>query len=165
MEKIYREKRVKRVATKNTEPSKTDQQYKQDCDVNHIIRKFSKTGQISHLAKAQGQYADVAEIPDLLGALGQVTQAQQSFDLLPAELRKKFSNSPVEMYNWLQNPQNDKEAVRLGLKEVRNAPSQASTSVPTREETKRSAVGKNPQLRKNQKQNQSQNDDDSNDDE
>ena len=38
----------------------TDQQFKDDCDVNFIVDKFTKTGHLTHLAKFQGMYADVS---------------------------------------------------------------------------------------------------------
>ena len=38
----------------------TDQQFKDDCDVNFIVNKFTKTGHLTHLAKFQGMYAEVA---------------------------------------------------------------------------------------------------------
>lgn len=108
----------KRVQTVNDEPSKTDQQFKDDCDVNFIIDKFTRTGQLTHVNKLQGQYADVSEMPDLPLAMETVTKAQQTFDDLPAELRRRFGNSPVEMFRFLQDPKNDEEAIRLGLKTV-----------------------------------------------
>ena len=46
-----------RVYTVNNEPSMTDQQFKDDCDVNFIVNKFTKTGHLTHLAKFQGMYA------------------------------------------------------------------------------------------------------------
>lgn len=107
----------KRVYTVNEEPSKTDQSFQTECDVNHIVQKYLKTGRINHLARMQGQFADVSEIPDLLEAIKTVTSAQQTFDELPAELRRKFGNSPVNMVEYLQDPSNDIEAVKLGLKE------------------------------------------------
>lgn len=108
---------TKRVYTKNDQPSKTDQSFKMDCDVNFIVNKFTKTGQITHLAKNQGQYADVSEIPDLAGALATVTHAQLTFDSLPAELRVRFGNSPVEMVNFLKDPANLEESIKLGLRD------------------------------------------------
>lgn len=122
-----------RVYTKNDEPSLTDQSWAKDCDVNNIIAKYIKTGQISHLAKHQGQYADVSAIPDLQSALDQVTKAQQAFDDLPSNLRKRFGNSPVEMVNFLSDPKNDQEAISLGLKVKKLAP---ETPVPGENKTK-----------------------------
>ena len=37
-----------RVYTVNNEPSMTDQQFKDDCDVNSIVNKFTKTGHLTH---------------------------------------------------------------------------------------------------------------------
>ena len=117
-----RENGTKRVATINTLPSKTDQSFKDECDVNNIIAKFNKTGQISHLTKRQGQYADVANIPDLHTASIQVQEAGQAFKDLPAILRKKFNHDPINMIEYLQDPANDEEAVKLGLKVKLNQP-------------------------------------------
>ena len=58
-----------RVYTVNNEPSMTDQQFKDDCDVNFNVNKFTKTGHLTHLAKFQGMYADVSAIPDLAEAM------------------------------------------------------------------------------------------------
>lgn len=128
---------TKRVYTTNSQVSKTEQQFAKECDVNEIMRKFMKTGQVTHLAKHQGQFVDVSEIPDLHTAMIQVAAAQQTFDLLPAELRKRFGNSPVNMVEFLQDPSNDDEAVKLGLK-VRKP----GLDVPVQPEPSDSAVAK-----------------------
>lgn len=114
-------KRLKRkiIGTTNTMKSMTDPSWEKDCDINHIMARFKTTGQLPTVVGRQGTYADVSEIPDLLGAMSQVTQAQQAFDALPSHLRKRFGNSPVEMLNFLADPQNDTEAVKLGLKSLR----------------------------------------------
>ena len=106
---------TKRVYTVNNEPSMTDQQFKDDCDVNFIVDKFTKTGHLTHLAKFQGMYADVSEIPDLAEAIQTVTIAQTAFDALPAELRSRFGNSPVNMVEFINDVNNKEEAIKLGL--------------------------------------------------
>ncbi len=107
----------KRVAIRFTENSETDQSFKDECNVNIIIAKFRKTGQITHLAKSQGTYADVSEIPDLLGAYEQVRLAEQAFATVPAELRKKLDNDPQKFIEFLNDPKNNEEAVKYGLKD------------------------------------------------
>lgn len=117
MKKIeLRENKTKRVMTINEDPSLTDQQWQKSCDVNTIIAKYKKTGEIKHLAAHQGQYADLSELPDLLTALNTVNTASSTFEQLPAQIRKYFANDPVELYTFLQDPKNDQEAIRLGLK-------------------------------------------------
>lgn len=120
--------------TKNTLPSKTDQSFKNDCDVNFIMSRFLKTGQVTHLAKRQGVYADVSEIKDLHESMIQVTQAQEAFNMLPAHLRERFQNSPVEMLRFLQNPKNDSEAIELGLKVRKNPGPNAKPSAGSNDE-------------------------------
>lgn len=125
-----RQNGTKRVYTVNTEADMADQSFKMDCDVNFIVQKYLKTGQITHLAKNVGKYMDVSEIPDLQTALTTVQKAQEAFDSLPAELRARFANSPVEMVNWLQDPQNDEEAIRLGLKVKIDSPPGSESPAP-----------------------------------
>lgn len=115
---MKRIQRLRRVATKNTEPSRTDQQYKKECDVNEIVKKFKRTGQVTHLAKSQGHYADVSEYPDLLRAFEVARIAEDAFSALPAHIRKRFGTK--ENYvQFLEDPRNDEEAVKLGLKVAR----------------------------------------------
>lgn len=106
-----------RVSTVNNEVSMTDQSYKDDCDVNVIIDRYLKTGQISHLAKYRGQYADVSQITDLQGAMDTVKKAGEAFMSLPAQLRKKLNNDPQEFIKYMQDPKNLEESIELGLRE------------------------------------------------
>lgn len=107
---------TKRVFTVNDEVSRTDQSFDKDVNVNYIMAKYLKTGQIDHLTKNRGIYADVSQITDLLTATEQVKKANHAFNSLPAEIRKRFGNSPVSMVEFLQDPKNDTEAIKLGLK-------------------------------------------------
>lgn len=104
------------VHTYNSEPSLADQSYKEEVDVNRILAKYIKSGDETLLQKRQGQYADISNIQDLQTSLSQVQEAQEAFETLPAELRRKLNHSPVEFINYLQNPANDAEAIELGLK-------------------------------------------------
>lgn len=112
----------KRVYTDNKQPSKTDQQYKDDTDVNYILNKYAKTGQLSHVNQVRGQYADVSEIPDLHSALQKVKLADEAFMQLSSAIRKRFNNQPAVMVEFLQDPKNNEEAIKLGLKVSPPAP-------------------------------------------
>lgn len=115
---LRRKNGTKRVVTVNHEQSLADQSQADECDVNNIMDKYLKTGQVSHLTNMQGQYADVSQIPDLHTALSQVTQAEQAFQSLPAELRERFNNSPIKMVEFLKDSKNDQEAINLNLKSI-----------------------------------------------
>lgn len=107
---------TRRVSTRNTEPSKTDQQFAKECDVNQIMAN-AKKGMISnHVRNSPGVYADVSEIPDLLECMEIMTTAQRDFDQLPAKTRERFGNSPVQLVDFLNDSANDDEAVKMGFK-------------------------------------------------
>lgn len=111
-----------RVVTPITQKSMTDQSFKDECDVNNIISKFKKTGNITHVARIQGTYGDFSDIPDLQQAMQTVTEAHLAFDSLPSNVRKRFGNSPQEFLQFMADPKNDNEAITLGLKVPKPGP-------------------------------------------
>lgn len=96
-------------------PSKTDQSFAQECDVNNIMQKYIRTGQITHVARRAGVYADVSGITDLMGAFSAVERASDAFMTLPASLREKLQNDPANFVSYLQDPANREEAIEYGL--------------------------------------------------
>lgn len=104
-----------RVATHDETPSVTQQQFKDQCDVNKIIEKYQATGEIHHLARESGAYADLSNIPDYQTALNTVIRAEQTFDMLPAAIRERFKNDPSELLTFIQDPKNKEEGIKLGL--------------------------------------------------
>lgn len=104
-----------KVQTINNEPSKTQQQFKEQSDINAIMRKYHKGEMISHLNQKQGQYIDLSTMPDYQSALQTVIDAQASFMTLPSEVRKKFQNDPHLVVQFLSDPKNAEEAFKLGL--------------------------------------------------
>lgn len=107
---------TRRIATKNEEVSKTDPSHKDDVCVNNIMKRYANTGIITHLNKNDGTYADVSEVPNLSEAMQHIVQANMTFRALPANVRRKFNNQPVEYLKWLEDPANDAEAIQLGLR-------------------------------------------------
>lgn len=106
-----------RVSTVVSGKSMTQQQFKDVSDVNHIMRRYQQTGEITHLARSQGVYADVSRIKDYHSALQTVLDANAAFMTLPADVRNRFSNDPGQFISWLQDSKNLDEAVSLGLLE------------------------------------------------
>lgn len=119
----------KRVFTKNTEPSKTDQSFKEMVDVNNIIAKYRKTGQVTHLRKNVGKFADVSKVPDLLSATILVQQAQDSFMSLPSEIRQEFENNPIKFFNFYHDEKNTQKLIEMGLiPKPEQVPAQSTSS-------------------------------------
>lgn len=121
---------TKRVYTENKLHSKTDQSFKKECDVNNIVKQYAKTGQITHLARTQGVFADLSNVDDLLSSYDDIKQAESAFLKVPAELRKKLHNDPNNLISYLQDPKNDLEAIQYGLKDKRELPTDPSKIVP-----------------------------------
>lgn len=116
MKKVIKETSGRvRVQTINDLDTRTQQQFKEQCDINNIISKYKKTGMITHLAQKQGVFADVSKIKDYHQSLQKVLDANAAFNLLSAEVRARFQNDPAQLLQFLQDPKNYDEGVKLGL--------------------------------------------------
>lgn len=93
----------------------TKQSFKDEVDVNNIVKKYSQTGIMDHVNNMQGKFTDVSSIPDLHTAMNQVAAAEEMFLALPAEIRKRFGNSAVTFLQFAQDPANSDDMVELGL--------------------------------------------------
>jgi phage internal scaffolding protein len=98
-------------------PSRAKQEFKDQCDMNNIIKAYRLTGQINHVAAnaAQGRYEDLPDEFDLQQSLNVVREADAAFASLPAKLRDRFGNDPAKFLGFLSNPENIDEARRLGI--------------------------------------------------
>jgi len=107
---------TKRVQTLNALPSRTQMQYKDQVNVNNIMKKFKKTGSITHLRNAkEGVYADLTQITDYAESLMQIKKADEAFLSIPSEIRNKFQNNPANLISYLKDPKNTEEAIKHGL--------------------------------------------------
>lgn len=105
-----------RVQKKFTLPTKTQQHHAEMVNVNKIMAKYKRTGQIDHLRNNPGVYADFTEIGSYEDALNKVIESNNVFNKLPANLRNMFENNPQKFLEFLQDPDNDAKAIKLGLK-------------------------------------------------
>lgn len=98
------------------DPSRAKQSMKQECDINFIVGQYKKTGLITHVSRQAGYYDNV-ETLDFHTAMNIIANAEQTFDQVPAHIRKKFGNDMAAFYEFAQNPENIDEMVKLGLAE------------------------------------------------
>lgn len=94
--------------------SETSQEFKDECDINIIMRRYAATGALPAL-NMQARYGDFSEVPDYQDALQTVLQAQEDFAQLPAALRDRFNHDPGRLLAFLQDANNRDEAIKLGL--------------------------------------------------
>lgn len=94
------------VVTINNEPSRTIQDFKDEVDVNNIIDRFTKTGQLSHISQTPLVYKDSTELPaDLQGSISFIKQVEEKYEQLSKKMKKQFK-SVQEFYSYVTDPNN-----------------------------------------------------------
>lgn len=98
-------------------PSLTKQEFKDQCDINNIIKAFKLTGQINHIsaAAAQGRFEDMPDENDFQTSMNVIRSATEAFAALPAKIRDRFQNNPSEFLAFVSDPENKDEAIKLGI--------------------------------------------------
>jgi len=102
----------------DTGPGLTKQEFKAECDVNNIIRRYVKEGFVAHVTKGVPVYMDASELTDFRTAIEHVRSATEFFEGLPAKVRAKFGNDPAR-YLDEAGSLSRAELVDLGLAELR----------------------------------------------
>jgi len=74
--------------------SLTQQQFKDECDMNRIVKNAMRGIPPKHLNQRVPQYGDFSNIPDLSSAYDAIERAESAFSSLPAELRRELDNDP-----------------------------------------------------------------------
>lgn len=96
------------------EETRAKQSFKDECDINNIMAKYRRTGLIEAVNRNQPRYADVTGL-EFRTAMEMVAEAQQLFEDMPSSVRKRFGNDPAAFLDFVNDPENRAEAVRLGL--------------------------------------------------
>lgn len=100
------------------DPSMTKQEFSDECDINNIMARFEKTGEIIHTASLSPRYGDFSIVPDYQTALNLVADAQLTFDSLPAKIRDRFLNDPSKFLEFVSDASNEAEMRSLGILET-----------------------------------------------
>lgn len=98
------------------EPTRTQQQFKDECDVNVIAKNFGMTGRLPQNVRMPS-YDDFCDVVDYQTALNAARRASQSFMEMPANVRERFKNDPQLFLDFCSDPSNQAEAASLGLVE------------------------------------------------
>lgn len=97
------------------EPSRTAQEFKEECDINRIMRRYQHTGALTHFAKYAPIYGEISSC-DLQEAENLLIRARQLFADLPSSLRDRF-HTPEAFLDFVQDANNRDEMIALGLTE------------------------------------------------
>lgn len=96
------------------EVGRTKQEFKETVDINNILRKYIKTGNLEHMNQHEARYSFCTG-DDFQSAMEKVVEAQDMFMDLPAETRNRFANDPAQFLDFVQDPKNLDEMRELGL--------------------------------------------------
>jgi len=94
--------------------SKTQQQFADECDVNSILARFTRTGLVP-TNQAIPQYGDFTDVGDYQDSLTRVKEANDQFLKLDPKVREMFENDPANMIKFLEDDNNFQEAIDLGI--------------------------------------------------
>lgn len=93
----------------------THQEFKESCDIRSIMKQFKRQGIGLPIPNFNDAILDYSDLPDYQSALNLMIDAQNSFDSLPANVRKRFGNDPGEFVNFIYDPANEQELIKMGL--------------------------------------------------
>lgn len=102
----------------SVEPSRTKQSFADETDINWIMKRFIDAGTfpvVDVLGGPQALFGDFSDGGTLFDVQNRLIEARESFDALPALVRKRFDNDPVALLDFLADSGNRKEAEELGL--------------------------------------------------
>ena len=91
--------------------ARTNQQFKNSCDINTILARYRTTGLLEHVSKFQPQYGDISDV-EFKQALDTISQAKAEFQALPASKRKEFDG--IEDYLAVMAATDDHIKVIMG---------------------------------------------------
>lgn len=96
------------------EPTLTQQHMAEECNINTIVKRFGVTGMLPQAGKLP-TYGDFTGIWDYQSALNAMQDADNVFNALPADIRKRFNNNPAEFVDFCSDSANIDELRSMGL--------------------------------------------------
>lgn len=100
-------------------PSVTQQHFKDEADINYIIKMYDSSGVypgVTGAAPREPMFGDFSDLPaNAQQVYNQLIEARNNFDQMPLEIRKRFNYDPSAFLDFVQDPANVKELVSMGL--------------------------------------------------
>lgn len=109
----------------------TKQSMAAECDINNILKQFSKTGIINHINQNAAQYIDLPDNLDFQQSLAIIQSAEDAFASLPSKVREYYRNDPGRFLAALQDPAERSHLEELGVLRPPPLGSGAAKTVPT----------------------------------
>lgn len=104
---------------KSEGPSRTKQSFKDECDINKIVKRFTKSNGIDPSMlqgfPVDGNFGDFSDVPDLRTMYERIAVAEESFYQLPSKVRMRFDNDALAFMEFASDASNLQEMRELGL--------------------------------------------------
>lgn len=110
------------------DPTRAQQQFRDECDINTIVERFGITGQMPEQV-ATPMTGDFTEVVDYQTALDMLRQADEAFLTIPAEVRAQFDNDAGKFVTFVSDPANAEAMKELKLPRIVPPPPPAPISV------------------------------------
>lgn len=108
--------------------SLAQQQFKDDSDINTIVRRFNLSGELPSGVSVP-QYGDFLAVYDYHSAMNVVRSADAAFMAMPAHVRARFDNDPGLFVDFISDEKNRAEAEALGLLITGTKPGQSGNPI------------------------------------
>lgn len=102
-------------------PTRTQQQFKDECDINVILDRFGATGNLP-ITTVQPMAGDFTGIGTYQEAIESVRSAEENFMQLPSKIRERFSQDSKKFVDFCLDPANIEAVREMGLAPRPEAP-------------------------------------------
>lgn len=112
-----RESRFRERLAKSYDPEegRTKQQFRDEVNINTIMKRYRHSGIIPETRSEPGHYGDFSNIAGYDEAIEAVNNANAAFAELPSDVRTRFGNDPQELMNFMAEDGHEEEARELGI--------------------------------------------------
>lgn len=108
---------IRRVQLICEDESLTKTAFTKASDIRNIIAQALKVGALP-APRSTALYGDFTNSKDFLTQLNRVSDFKSNFDRLDPKIRERFGNNPANLIDFISDPENHAEAVRLGVMEA-----------------------------------------------
>ena len=85
-----------------TTPSRTHQEFKDECDINRIMAQSVKTGVVPQKINP-GEYGDFSDVEDFQAAQELIKRSEAQFAAFSSTVRTRFDNSPAKFLEFVHS--------------------------------------------------------------
>lgn len=116
----------KRVALNTGNETPVQQQFKDEVDVNSIVSRVLRTGDVTVLNRREPNYG-FAESVSYHEAMNVIVNTEERFNSLPAKIRDHFNSDIMEFMEAMEKPDFEEVMKGLGTEFVENATSSSGS--------------------------------------